>query len=243
MTIKVFQPQINRSQEVQRSALMIFSHSDCGQLLAILRPSKPWLPVDPRTLMKTPRTTDLRLIAPGEYGHYGLEQALERIQPNPILQAAEYVSLQFNVDGMNPFRDTNLCIWPILGRIIDPVLISPFLVGLYSGTKKPDDVNSYLRPFVEKLLQLLERGVNIGHSNTRAKICISSFVCDSPARAFIKRKMTHTGYFSCDHCVQRGFYTEKKLHIPKPTAHYERTQCSVLGLIATRLSWNASPLI
>ncbi|CAL8084848.1 unnamed protein product [Calicophoron daubneyi] len=65
--------------------------------------------------MKTPRVTDLRVISPGKYGHYGLQQALEKIAPNALLHAAEYVSPQFNVDGMKPFKDTNMCMWPILG--------------------------------------------------------------------------------------------------------------------------------
>ena len=153
------------------------SQTALSDLLSVLRINNPSLPVDPRTLMKTPRTTDLRGISPGNYDHNGLEQALQRIAPNPVLQAAEYVSLQFNVDGMKPFKDTSLYVWPILGRIIYPVLTNPFLVGLYSGSKKPDNVNLYLTPFVYELLELLQRGVNIGNSDRRIQSDTYKFVC------------------------------------------------------------------
>ncbi|CAL8076189.1 unnamed protein product [Calicophoron daubneyi] len=164
--------------------------------------------------MKTPRVTDLRVISPGKYGHYGLQQALEKIAPNALLHAAEYVSLQFNVDGMKPFKDTNMCMWPILGRIIYPVVTSPFLVGLYSGSTKPEDVNFYLSTFVQELLDLLKHGVRVAKSARPINVRISCFVCDSPARAYIKRKVTHTGYSSCDHCVQKGIYVAGKVTFP-----------------------------
>ena len=30
------------------------------------------------------------------------------------------------------------------------------------------------------------------------------FICDTPARAFLKCVKSHTGYFSCDHCEVEG---------------------------------------
>ncbi|CAL8072363.1 unnamed protein product [Calicophoron daubneyi] len=72
-----------------------------SSLLCHLRKTHQGLPLDPRTLMNTPRITDLRSISPGKYGHYGLRQALERIAPNPVLHAAEY--------DTKPVRRNNHC--------------------------------------------------------------------------------------------------------------------------------------
>lgn len=61
--------------------------------------------------------------------------------------------------------------------------IRPFVIAIWCGEGKPP-VNEYLREFVDELNSLLETNITInGH---HIKIKIKCFICDTPARAFIK---------------------------------------------------------
>lgn len=67
--------------------------------------------------------------------------------------------------------------------------IKPMVISIWCGnTSEPNDLNSYkdnyLRPFVTELSELLEHGVSI--NDHHITITIRCFICDSPARAFIK---------------------------------------------------------
>lgn len=47
---------------------------------------------------------------------------------------------------------------------------------------------------------------------------IYNFICDAPARAFIKCIKIHTGYASCEKCTEYGKYANKlflKIVMPK----------------------------
>lgn len=41
------------------------------------------------------------------------------------------------------------------------------------------------------------------------KVEFHSFVCDAPARAFIKGIKCHSGYSSCEKCTEHGIYAGK----------------------------------
>ena len=38
---------------------------------------------------------------------------------------------------------------------------------------------------------------------------ISCFICDAPARAFVKQTKAHNAYYGCERCVQRGVWRDK----------------------------------
>lgn len=61
---------------------------------------------------------------------------------------------------------------------------SPFIVGLFCGISKPKSMFEYLNTFVKDLTHLLSNGII--HSGRKFQIMVSSFVCDAPARAFVK---------------------------------------------------------
>lgn len=66
---------------------------------------------------------------------------------------------------------------------IDLPQIRPFAICIWCGEGKPM-VNEYLKDFVDELKFLLANGVLInGHV---MKIKIKFFVCDTPARSYIK---------------------------------------------------------
>lgn len=35
---------------------------------------------------------------------------------------------------------------------------------------------------------------------------LSCFICDTPARAFVEQVKSHTGYYGCDKCSQKGVW-------------------------------------
>lgn len=62
--------------------------------------------------------------------------------------------------------------------------IQPMIIAIWCGIEKPKNLNEFLRPFVTELNEILRNGINInGYSLT---VSVHCFVCDTPARAFIK---------------------------------------------------------
>lgn len=78
----------------------IITHCALRDLLAILRFSHPGLPVDPRTLLKTPRNYYTKDMATnqGQYFHFGLVDGIRTIAMSVSVPAN--VELQFNFDGL-----------------------------------------------------------------------------------------------------------------------------------------------
>ena len=93
-----------------------------------------------------------------------------------------------NFDGLPLFKSSSTQFWPILARVCDPVETDPFMIGLYCGQKKPANLDEYLGDFVEEM-QNLEQGpvdVNFKDGSRAVQVRLSSFICDTPARAFVK---------------------------------------------------------
>lgn len=63
------------------------------------------------------------------------------------------------------------------------------VVAVWSGSSKPSDLNAYLEPFVAEVKTLSRDGIGI--NGFHISIVIRAFICDTPARSFIK------GNFRC----------------------------------------------
>jgi len=48
-----------------------------------------------------------------------------------------------------------------------------------------------------------------GVANKTKKVTVHSFLCDVPARAFVKGVKCHYGYSSCEKCTVYGLYDRK----------------------------------
>uniref|UniRef100_A0ABD2WUN9 DUF4806 domain-containing protein n=1 Tax=Trichogramma kaykai TaxID=54128 RepID=A0ABD2WUN9_9HYME len=84
----------------------------------------------------------------------------------------------------------------------------PFPIAVYCGKGKPKSVEKYLHEFNEELEKLLENGLTI--KNKHFEVRIMCFICDRPARAFIKCFKGHTGYYACERCEVPGTSTKEK---------------------------------
>lgn len=202
------------------------AHSALRDLLKILHPYHEYLPKDPRTLLQTQRQVEVVEISGGHYHHFGIENGI-KCQVLGVLslftKSQETIGIQVNIDGVPLFKSSNTQFWPILGRIIEPFSAEPFIIGIFVGEKKPSDIHSFLRDFVEEMKALEQNGIHIEHLKCDVFVAISCVICDTPARAFVKQVKGHSGYFGCDKCVQRGVW-EGKMTFPDINAEL-RTDC------------------
>lgn len=74
-------------------------------------------------------------------------------------------------------------------------------IAVWCGNGKPIDCNVFLSEFVEELKHLLDDGLCV--NNHKITIHISCFICDTPARSFLK------GDFES---VFHNIYIELELH-------------------------------
>jgi hypothetical protein len=185
-------------------------------LLSILRPFHKNLPADCRTLVHTPRKSDIReLRGGGEYVHFGIRRNIEDLVNKGHLKTDNILELQFNIDGLPLFKSSSLSIWPILCMVRQSISTGPFAVGIFSGGSKPKNLEAYLEEFVAEVTHIVKNGLSISGANFAVNI--HSFVCDAPARSFLKNVKGHSGYFGCDKCKQEGEY-HGKLTFPETTA-------------------------
>lgn len=143
------------------------------------------LPKDPRTLLKTDQVIHIQPMGDGQYWHHGFVESLKQVFP--AIHQFTHISIKINIDGLPIYKSSKEEFWPILANIEEAPDVQPMVIGAYSGQSKPKDVNVFLTPFVEEMRQILTDGVIInGHKMT---VSIRCFICDSPARAFVKGKI------------------------------------------------------
>ena len=87
--------------------------------------------------------------------------------------------------------------WPILYTINQQ---GPYAIALWYGEGKPTVLGEYLKKFVAELKFYFINGYE------GLKVVVKAFVCDAPARAFLKCIKSHSGYDSCERCEEHGEY-------------------------------------
>ncbi|KAL2086019.1 hypothetical protein ACEWY4_017078 [Coilia grayii] len=176
-------------------------------LLSILKVFHPTLPKDGRTLLGTQTHVPTIKIEGGEYYHFGLVNGLlSRIKCLSLPVNLTTLLVQFNIDGLPLFKSSKLQFWPIRGLLKCDYTKSPFVVGIFCGISKPN-IFEYLQQFVKDLVDIQTNGVV--HNGKKCCVLVDSFVCDAPARAFIKNTKSHNGYSGCDKCDQDGVWMNK----------------------------------
>ena len=183
-------------------------NSALSELLSILRIYHQDLPKDPRTLLKTKVNYTIIDKCGGQYYYFGIESNLN-IQVQHCIESLPedfVLMLQINIDGLPLFKSTCHQFWPITGKIQNIPNQEPFVIGLYSGTSKPNDLQEYLGDFVDEYLQF-QGGVTC--FGKHLCIMLDSVVCDTPARSFVKNVKSYSGYHGCDKCIQDGVWMGK----------------------------------
>lgn len=162
------------------------NHLALNGLLEILRShmGNNYVPATARTLLRTtPTIIPVQpLVSGGEYWHSGLKKCL--VQTFGDLDRPISISLNINIDGLPVFRSSSVSFWPILFDIFECPKISPMVVGIYCGASKISDIGTYFSPVVDELEDILANGLHI--NSHKITVALRCFVCDSPARAFVK---------------------------------------------------------
>lgn len=174
-------------------------------LLHFLSKYQEKLPLDSRTILQTPKSSPIKILGSGKFCYLGLQDALKTRLHKDIVILHNMLSISFNIDGIPLFHSSNLQFWTILGLIKNCPSV-PFVVRIYCGSSKPNPLSEFLNEFVTELNQLLTTGFTF--NDIQYTIAVHSFICDAPARAFIKCTKSYTGYSSCDRCTIVGqFYS------------------------------------
>ena len=118
-----------------------------------------------------------------------------------MLNIDECVKIDVNVDDLPLFKLSNLQFWPIICRVVK-CFQQTFIVGTYCGMSKPSSVDEFLGNFVFDANNLLKHALHVDAKHVNFKIC--AFICDTPARAFIKCISGHTSKNGCEHCASVG---------------------------------------
>lgn len=192
---------------IQRNAI--------SELVKFLRQNgHPNLPADSRTLFRTPTTRTVVQINPGTYCHIGIKRGLECfLEKQDESKIPSVLELDFNIDGLPLHRSSKSGFWLILGRIVTSNLNQNiFVIGVYSGFKKPDSFPEYLLQFVDEILEIQESFV---FKNKTIEVRIRAFICDTPARAYVTGIKGHNAYFGCGKCVQEGTYNTGRMTFPE----------------------------
>ena len=186
------------------------SHAALLALLAILNVLGLAVPLDPRTLLRTPKSNKVVKMGSGEYFYFGIARGLKQVfkQLGPLMRE---VRLKVNIDGLPLFKSTSTVLWPILGMVkcgTERVIT----IAVFCGTEKPP-LAEFLKDFTRECLELFQTG--IAHAGQNIPFGVSCFICDAPARAFLKGIKGHGGYHACERCTQTGVYISGRMTYPE----------------------------
>ncbi|XP_065672191.1 uncharacterized protein LOC136090015 [Hydra vulgaris] len=100
-----------------------------------------------------------------------------------------------NIDGALIYNSEKTSIWPILITINRK---GPYAVTIWYGQGKPTSLDEYLHDFILEMKGLQSNGYK------QLFVAIKAFICDAPARAFVKCIIGHSGYHSCERSTVVG---------------------------------------
>lgn len=181
--------QFDEVEEIRQWALLTpaIPHNRLDGLLQILRRRLlPDLPKTSKTFLQTEMANYEieRFGINSEFVYFGIEKYLRQII-NVNVHEDNIIYLIFNIDGIPLYHSSSKQFWPILGKIFHHRdIYKPFPIAIYSGYEKPDNLENYLKRFIDELNQLQQNGICI--DDQLFTIRIKAFICDRPARAFLK---------------------------------------------------------
>ncbi len=176
-----------------------------SELLKILKnEGHPSLPIDARTLLKTPSKVNIMKMGSGEYWYGGLKDKLTDLCKKTNI-GSNTLKLTIHIDGTPIYKSQKSEFWPVQCSV-KGIKMKSFFVQLYKGPSKPDSAEIFLRPLLDEMHELTGYGLEVatnGDSKT-FEVKIDKFIMDAPARAFLKCIIGHGGYFSCERCEEKG---------------------------------------
>ncbi len=124
------------------------------------------------------------------------------------------INIDINIDGLPIFKDgKENNFWLVLGRApqISKLI---FVIGLYQGTKKPENFNDFLKPLVEEYKKLQEEPLEFEGKQYIVKIRL--FTLDAPARCAVLATHYYNWINGCPRCDIKGLYLKHRMCFPGP---------------------------
>lgn len=181
------------------------SHSALSELLHLLVQCGLELPKDPRTLLSTSTTYEIKDIGTGCYCHIGVSNLIISALSKEAHSSVDTITLRINIDGIPLSGSSKQELWPILAKIKELPRANVSVIGLFAGPTKPQSVHEYLKDFIEELKVLMRDGLEYNERHYNVALP-DAFICDAPARAYLKCIKGHTGYSSCERCTEYGVH-------------------------------------
>ena len=193
------------------------SQAALSAVLQIFRSANVDVPKDARTVMNTPQTVSVSSVAGGSYFYFGIGSSIRsRMNDADELLCGSEVNLNINIDGLPLSRSSSVQFWPILGTLQEIKLSEPFVIAIYSGSKKPDSVHDFLKDFISEMKDLQKNQITVNGKSY--SVNLAAIICDAPARSFVKCTKGHSGYNSCERCTQEGDYYDNRMTFPEMAA-------------------------
>lgn len=85
--------------------------------------------------------------------------------------------------------------------------IRPLVVSIWCGPTKPNNLTEFLKPFVNELKEVLRYGIT--ENGHHINISIRCFLCDTPARSFLKGIVSFNHKYGCQKCLTKGVFYKK----------------------------------
>lgn len=132
--------------------------------------------------------------------YLGIKNKIIRILDRSNLKAvsSRTIHLTINIDGIPIFKSSNVEFYPILG-LCKKLDNTPFAIAIFCGCGKPDPIDIYFENFINEANLLKMNGVQ--YNNRNYKFVIDCFVCDAPARSYIKQTVGHTSKNACENVI------------------------------------------
>lgn len=181
-----------------------------NMLLDILRNVNPnslkQLPRDIRTILSTRHDTKVKSLVNGSYVYFGISKMLNHENVALFDSNSKTIELSINIDGLPLCKGSKVQFWPILGSVED---YDVFLIAIFQGRRKPDNVNEFMKEFVDEAKQLTENGIFI--KGKEYKFRLKAVLADAPAKSYILKIKGHSGRSSCTKCTVTGSYVNKRI--------------------------------
>lgn len=205
------------------------NQSSLDKLLTILRARLlPSLPKSSKTFLKT-SSARYNIINMedqngnmGEFVYFGVAAGLIDLINENIHEGG--IELKINADGVPLSKSSNKQFWVIAGQIhYIPNIYDVFPIAIFFGEAKPKNSTIFMEEFIEEITKLQIVGVEIG--NRHFDVNLKCFICDTPARSFLKNTLGHKGLHACERCTVVGHTIQKRTVFPS-TISEERTDTS-----------------
>lgn len=182
-------PNFNNEQEknnyllnaLREWSLRGISKKKVDALLALLIPFFPFLPKSYKTLLHTSRKIVVNELGDGQFWYKGIELNIRQLLSDEYIHQHGKIVIDINIDGIPLSKSSEKHFWPyyILEKFRN--LKYPFLIAVYLGYGKPNDVNVFLEEFVVEVANLQENEFQ-WNDGTTYQFRIDNFVLDVEAR-------------------------------------------------------------